>query len=702
MQARAGLESILGTFAVECAAFRRKGDFSSLAPALHAAISALGFDLYAVCLFGLGIGPDDTLSLHGERNEEAGIAPRLANVSWIKAAIQEHLTLRWSAGEGNLAPEHEAELRSIGIINFAALPLHYNERFCGVFMVGTTQTSSDLPENSFSGLATLSAVFSATVCARMLVAQSAAEANGLRVAVDGVRASFFSFMDSLSEGIIMADREGLVTYCNKQMTEITGYPRDEIVGKHVYEVFFANSKHDLAAEARRFRERYKERLSGVSEQYELEITRKNGEIRWLEVRAAPLRDSSGEIIGSIGMNIEITERKQLETQLRWSQKMEAVGRLAGGIAHDFNNLLTVISGYAKLLLKEFEPGSRVYRKIDSIRSASDTACSLTQQLLTLSRRQVVQPRVFNLNEVLSQTFDILRGLLGPNIGLCSDLTCNKAFIKIDPGQLQQVVLNLAINARDSMPKGGTLHITTDEKILSTFERGQFSELRPGAYVVLTVRDTGGGMSDHVKAHLFEPFFTTKGNGSGLGLSTVYGIVRQHEGFITVSSELDRGSTFSVYFPKIEEVSEYEVPLKLAATGVRNGTILVVEDENEVRKLVTEVLELRGYTVLSAESGQEALAILSAEHVGVELLLTDVIMPHMNGFELTEIVLSKYPQTRVLMISGCTADSTIPESITKRGIPFLAKPFSPEALVETVERIIGSFEEEADRSRISAA
>ena len=499
-----------------------------------------------------------------------------------------------------------------------------------------------------------------------------------------------SIVESLSEGLIMADENGIVTYVNPRFGEITGYSKEETLGRRVYEIFYSNApRAEFEMHRDGFHKRYRERMQGIQEQYDLKFTRNDGQIRWLEVKAAPLRNSEGKIIGSIGMNIDVTERKELEAQLRWSQKMEAVGRLAGGVAHDFNNLLTVILGYANLLLKRSIPGEKDHRQVDAIRSAAETACLLTQQLLTVSRKQVVQPVTLDLNATIRSTTDVISGLLGPRIQLATHLHDDIPLIQIDPGQLQQVVMNLVVNARDSMPNGGVVSIKTQRCVFSTASTDArvFPRLKPGEYAVLSISDTGAGMDETVKTHLFEPFFTRKRGGTGLGLSTVYGIVEQHSGHISVSSEIGFGSTLTIYFPRSEgalESAEEDIRLQ-SVHG--NETVLLVEDEDPVRELVREVLEKNGYNILEAAHGGEALDIIAERKGSIELLLTDVVMPYVSGFELVERVSKEHPDMKILMMSGYTADPMIPENISKKGIPFLAKPFSPDLLAEKVRQVL---------------
>lgn len=513
--------------------------------------------------------------------------------------------------------------------------------------------------------------------------------SALEDVVNRSDARYSSIFESLAEGLIMADGEGILTYCNRRFCEITGYPKDEIIGRRVYDVFFGNAKGDMTEVTAQMHKRYQARKRGISEEYVLEITRKDGEVRWIQVRAAPLRDYTGNIVGSIGMNTDITEQKHLEEQLRWSQKMEAVGRLAGGIAHDFNNLLTVMNGYSKLILKRIPEDDPNRRQIDAIREASEAAGTLTQQLLTVSRRQITQPKVLDLNEVVVHMTGILKSLIGDGITLSTDLTEGLSPVRIDPGQLQQVIMNLAVNARDAMPDGGTLSIATYDYVVRENGTHVRPALDPGEYVVVKVADTGRGMDEHVQAHLFEPFFSTKRSGTGLGLSTIYGIVKQHGGNISVDSELGGGSTFTTYFKKSEvDVLVLDTVREIGVWNSRGSeTILLVEDEEAVRDLVCEILERSGYEVIQASHGGEALEIIAQGETKFDFLLTDIVMPHVGGFEVAEKVMSSRPGVRLMMMSGCINDESISEKITTLDIPFISKPFSPESLTQRVREIL---------------
>ncbi len=397
-------------------------------------------------------------------------------------------------------------------------------------------------------------------------------------------------------------------------------------------------------------------------------------------------------IGQFGERARAEEAlHQTEAQLRQAQKMEAVGRLAGGVAHDFNNLLTVIRGYSELVLSRLTTGDPSRREIEEVKKAADRAAGLTSQLLAFSRRQFVTTKIVDLNAVILNMDGMLRRLLGEDIvDLCLDLEPQLASIKADPGQIEQVIMNLAVNARDAMPAGGQLTIETRNVLVETTPRHDIVMLKEGSYVLLAIRDTGQGMSEETQSHLFEPFFTTKekGKGTGLGLSTVYGIVKQSGGTIGIESTLGQGTTCKIFFPKVDETSQ-SVPVVNGSFGKAIGreTILLVEDDPSVRGLVQEALGLSGYEVLVARHGIEAL-LTGAKHMGpIHLLLTDVAMPQMSGPEVAEKLMGVRPDIKVLYMSGYPDHPVFEQGGFKRDTAFLQKPFTPNVLTQKVREVL---------------
>jgi two-component system cell cycle sensor histidine kinase/response regulator CckA len=434
---------------------------------------------------------------------------------------------------------------------------------------------------------------------------------------------------------------------------------------------------------------------------DLPCRRRDGTAMDASVSLAPLRDARGGICGAMAVAADVTERRvaeaqrlQLEEQLRQSQKMEAVGRLAGGIAHDFNNLLTAVSGYAELLQGRFGPDdpTRVY--VDEILRSSGRAASLTRQLLAFSRRQVLQPRVLDLNAVIRGIDGLLRRLIGDHIELDATLAADLGAVKADQGQIEQVILNLAVNARDAMtPRGGRLTLETRNADLRPDYGARHGRPRSGPHVLLAVSDTGCGMDAAVQSHLFEPFFTTKeqGKGTGLGLATVYGIVKQSGGDIWAYSEAGLGSTFKIYLPRLDEPPQERPPEAAPGDPLRAGheTLMIVEDSEIIRRLLKAILSQRGYRLLVAADGEEALR-LDAEHVEpIHLLLTDVVMPRMSGRELAQRLAPRRPGLKVLFMSGYTEEAVAKHGILDPGTEFLEKPFSPDVLARRIRDLLDS-------------
>ncbi len=431
--------------------------------------------------------------------------------------------------------------------------------------------------------------------------------------------------------------------------------------------------------------------SSKSFDFEYRVRHKDGSYRNMREQgrvALESGDSAKHLVSSIA---DITEQRALEAQLRQAMKMEAVGRLAGGVAHDFNNLLTVISGYTELLLESDGPKGAVSReRTEQIRAAAQRAAALTRQLLAFSRQQVLQPRKLNLNTVVSDLDKMLRRLIGEDIEVRTTLAENLGLVEVDPGQIEQVLMNLAVNARDAMPRGGLLTLQTANVQLDDAYRTQHNYVLPGDYVRLTVSDTGVGMNAEVRARIFEPFYTTKeaGKGTGLGLSTVYGIVKQSGGYIEVYSEPGLGTSFKIHFPQVAPSGD-DTGRKAETAAAHRGSesILLAEDNEQLRELAVLVLRSRGYRVLPAANSEEVQAICERELGKIDLLLTDVVMPRISGTEIAKRVAQQHPGIRVLYMSGYTTDSTVHHGLLADGVAFLQKPFTPAGLAAKVREVL---------------
>ena len=471
--------------------------------------------------------------------------------------------------------------------------------------------------------------------------------------------------------------DGIVREANRGFAQIFGYSAEEVVGMPV-EAFVAPESRSAV------RQRIQANEEGAFETIGL---RKDGRKVDLETVAKMYMH------GGRGLRLtavrDVTERRQLEDQFRQAQKMEAVGRLAGGVAHDFNNLLTVITSYSQLLLDDLGAEDARRADLQEIQKAAAGAATLTRQLLAFSRQQVLEPRVLDLNTVVAAAGKMLQRLIGEDVDLVTVLAPDLGAVKVDPGQVEQVVMNLAVNARDAMPEGGKLTIATANAELESTHTQEHSVVGAGAYVLLSVSDTGIGMDDRTRARIFEPFFTTKekGKGTGLGLATVYGIVKQSGGFIWVYSEPGHGTTFKIYLPRVTE-APLDLPLRRSPEVVRGTeTILLAEDSAGVRAVAREVLQRNGYSVIQASDGRAALE-LAATHSGtIHLLVTDVIMPEMSGRQLADRLREVRSELKVLFVSGYTDDAIIRHGILEPGIAFLQKPFTPESLARKVRAVL---------------
>ena len=506
------------------------------------------------------------------------------------------------------------------------------------------------------------------------------------------RSRLAAAIEQSAESVMITDTAGTILYVNPAFERTSGYGLDQVIGESPR--ILQSGQHDQAF----YRTLWETISSGRVWHGHLINRRRDGVLYTEEATISGVRDQAGEIVNYVAVKRDVTGELDLQERYRQSQKMEAVGRLAGGVAHDINNVLTAIQGYADLVLTsldaEFErerlPVQDMCADLMQVLEAADRAGSLIRQLLAFSRRQVLQPRVLDLNDLLTDMEKLLRPLIGEHIEI--DVVCDPLLgnIRADPSQIEQVILNLAVNARDAMPQGGKLLFETSHAVLDEHYVRTHPDARPGAHAVLAVSDTGVGMTDEVKDHLFEPFFTTKaeGKGSGLGLATVYGVVEQSGGHIEVETHLGAGSTFSVYLPLVDEPA-VDSPIEGISEGPTTGTetILLAEDEASVRGLVERVLTRYGYTVLAARSPDEALLIGTERAGQIDLLVTDLVMPGMSGGKLAEHVSALNPDVKTLYISGYTDDWVVQDEMLDAGAHFMQKPFSPRALAQKVRSIL---------------
>jgi PAS domain S-box-containing protein len=504
-----------------------------------------------------------------------------------------------------------------------------------------------------------------------------------RAAARAAERRYHELFDGAPVGLVRCLPDGRILAANAAAVRLAGYPS-------VAALLEANVA-DLFAEVND-----RARVVGALERgetlhdVELQGRRRDGALTWVSVNVRPVKGTAGSILHHEWSLADITERRQLESQLRQAQKMEAVGQLAGGVAHDFNNLLTVIGGRCYLMLSKLGPEDALRREVELVRGAAERAARLTHQLLAFSRKQVLDLRVLDLNETVAGIEPLLRRLIGEHIEISVRRGPDLGQVRADVGQLEQVILNLAVNARDAMPRGGELVLETANETLDEMAARRAADRVAGTYVVLSVSDTGHGMDAATRAQIFDPFFTTKevGKGTGLGLATVYGIVKQSGGFIEVESEPGRGASFRVYLPREEVAAAAAEPAKAPGTRLRGSeTVLLVEDDESLRTLAREILTVQGYAVLEAPSPREALRIQQSHAGRIDLLLTDVVMPEMNGQLLADQLRTARPDVTVLFMSGYTGAVLTQVGGTQFAGHLLQKPFTPDGLSRRVREVL---------------
>ncbi|RMD94375.1 MAG: PAS domain S-box protein [Calditrichaeota bacterium] len=496
---------------------------------------------------------------------------------------------------------------------------------------------------------------------------------------------FRLLIENAADMITLLDEQGKILFESPSVYATLGYTPEELLGKSAIEFVHPEDLPKI----RKVLQNFINTPNKKTPYLEIRIRHKNG--TWCTIEAVGKNLLNAPAIHAIVINSrDITDRKKLEEQLYQSQKMEAIGRLAGGIAHDFNNLLTAIIGYGDFMLQSLNPRDPMREDAAEIKKAAEHAASLTRQLLAFSRKQILKPKIINLNTIIRDMGKMLSRIIGEDIELVTQLSPDLASVKADPAQIEQVILNLAINSRDAMPKGGKLIIETRNATLDEEYINTHNAVIPGPYVLLVMSDNGVGMDQDTQDKIFEPFFTTKeiGKGTGLGLATVYGVVKQSGGYIWVYSEPGHGTTFKIYLPRAEEAEQEVEPEKPAVVSLQGTeTILVVEDEELLRELARRVLARHGYTVLDASNGGEALLICEKHQGPIHLLLTDVVLPRMNGRELADRLLRLRPQMKVIYMSGYTNDAILENGLLSMETHFIQKPFTADFLAQKVREVL---------------
>lgn len=504
-----------------------------------------------------------------------------------------------------------------------------------------------------------------------------------RVRAQEAHARLSTAVEQSAEAILITDAGGTILYVNPAFEAATGYSRAEAVGQNPR----------LLKSGRQGAEFYQQMWAVLSrgEVWRGRMTnkRKDGTLFEEEATISPVRDPAGRVVNYVAVKRDVTKEAYLEQQLRQAQKMEAVGRLAGGVAHDFNNLLGVITGYAEIVDKRLADDDPLKDKVGQILKAGERAAGLTRQLLAFGRKQVLEPRVLDLNHVVAGMQKMLPRLLGEDVELATTLEPGLGSVIADRGQIEQVLMNLAVNARDAMPEGGRIAIETHNADLDESYVAAHGPVRPGPYVMLSVSDTGAGMDAATQARIFEPFFTTKavGQGTGLGLATVYGIVHQSDGHVWVYSEVGLGTTFKVYLPRVDARAPQPLDEGPAPLSRGTETVLLVEDDASLREILREILATAGYTVLVARDGADALQVVDAHSGPIQLMVTDVIMPGVPGPRVAEVITRTRPETRVLFISGYSEDLVARHGLAGPGRAHLDKPFGSEALLRKVRELL---------------
>jgi len=554
-----------------------------------------------------------------------------------------------------------------------------------VLLVAAEMTKGQFVIALFAVLLSLTIFYARLFLSRRQEERSSAERDSAIEALADSEERFRALFEGAPIGISILDLAGREVASNKAYRDLLGIGPEDAINKDKL-LSFTNSA------AREDQRLLFERIASgelVRSQSEVEYMRNDGVAVFVDLSTFLQRDHFGKPQFVISMALDISDRKRLEKQVRQTQKMETIGRLAGGVAHDFNNLLTIIVGYCDLIITDASASTEILTRTTQVDKAAKKAAALTHQLLAFSRQQILQPRSFNLNALISDSGKMLARLIGEDIEVNVSLAPNLGTVLADPGQIEQIVFNLSLNARDAMPDGGKLSIaTSNAEIDEEFVQAHVGA-RPGRYVMLAVRDTGVGIDDATMAHIFEPFFTTKelGKGTGLGLSMVYGIVKQSNGYLDVQSELGKGTEFRIYLPRIDRQPDAAIA-EAETRRERSGSegILLVEDDPDLRKLVSDLLTSQGYNVAVASCPTEALAIEQGSSNDIDLLLTDLVMPGISGKELASRIRQIHPDIRVLYMSGYTDPALVQSAASDVTASFIQKPFTPTMLAQTVRKI----------------
>ena len=555
-----------------------------------------------------------------------------------------------------------------GMEAFAGYPLVLENRLVGVMAMFARQK---LTETTLQALASVANQIALGI-----------ERKEQEETLQNSEVRYRQIVETANEGIWTIDDQGQTTFVNRALAQMLGYTIEEMTGRPLFSLLHERDHTTVVDNMAQLRK-------GIPAQFDMTLHRRDGREVATMVSTNPFLDRNGRYTGALAMVTDVTERKHLEEQFHQSQKMEAFGQLAGGVAHDFNNLLTIISGYSDIILSTAKANDPIRDFVKNISEAGERAASLTRQLLAFSRKTVLEPKVLDLNEVIRETGKMLRRLIGEDILLTTVLDPTISRVKVDPDQLGQVLMNLVVNARDAMPTGGNLTVESKNVELDEGYARLNSGVVPGKYVLLSVADSGSGMTEEVKARLFEPFFTTKGvgKGTGLGLAVVMGILKQSGGHVSVYSELNRGTTFKLYFPAVDEQAGAAKGLSHFGDVRGTETVLLVEDEDGVRALALLVLQMKGYKVLEASDGKAAMRVVAKHQGPIHLLVTDVVMPGMGGREVAEALQPGFPQMKVLYTSGYTDDAVVRHGILQAESSFLQKPYSPQALAKKVRQVL---------------